>query len=187
MDGLELLRQDHDRVRTLFTSFREAADAEDGTQMAELVGEIFHELEVHTAIEEEVFYPMIHDAGGQDLTDHTDESYEEHHVVDVLMEEIRGLSADDPSFKAKMTVLMENVEHHASEEEDEMFPQVRELFSQDQLEQLGEELQAAKTRHETAATTKEDLLEQAREMDIEGRSSMTKDQLAEEIGKRSER
>ena len=114
MDGLELLRQDHDRVRTLFTSFREAADAEDGTQMAELVGEIFHELEVHTAIEEEVFYPMIHDAGGQDLTEHTDESYEEHHVVDVLMEEIRGLSADDPSFKAKMTVLMENVEHHAS-------------------------------------------------------------------------
>ena len=86
--------------------------------MAELVGEIFHELEVHTAIGEEVFYPMIHDAGGQDLTEHTDESYEEHHVVDVLMEEIRGLSADDPSFKAKMTVLMENVEHHASEEED---------------------------------------------------------------------
>ena len=185
MDGLELLRQDHDKVRSLFTSFREAADAEDSSRISDLCSEIFHELEVHTAIEEEVFYPMIHDAGGEDLTEHTDESYEEHHVVDVLMEEIRQLSADDPTFKAKMTVLMENVEHHASEEEDEMFPQVRELFSQDQLESLGEELMASKTRHEASAMTKEELVEQAREMDIEGRSNMTKDELAEEIARRS--
>lgn len=185
MDGLELLRQDHDRVRTLFTSFREAADAEDGGRMAELSGEIFHELEVHTAIEEEVFYPMIHDAGGEDLTEHTDESYEEHHVVDVLMGEIRQLSASDPTFKAKMTVLMENVEHHASEEEDEMFPQVRELFSENQLQSLGEELQAAKTRHQAASMTKEQLVDQARDMDIEGRSNMTKDELADEIARRS--
>ena len=178
MDGLELLRQDHDRVRSLFTSFREAADAEDTDRMAGLTGEIFHELQVHTAIEEEVFYPMI-------LTEHTDESYEEHHVVDVLIEEIRGLGASDPAYKAKMTVLMENVEHHASEEEDEMFPQVRELFSQNELESLGEELQAARTRHEASAMTKQELVEQARDLDIEGRSAMTKEELAEEISRRS--
>ena len=185
MDGLELLRQDYDRVRSLFTSFREAADAEDTDRMAGLTGEIFHELQVHTAIEEEVFYPMIHDAGGEDLTEHTDESYEEHHVVDVLIEEIRGLGASDPAYKAKMTVLMENVEHHASEEEDEMFPQVRELFSQNELESLGEELQAARTRHEASAMTKQELVEQARDLDIEGRSAMTKEELAEEISRRS--
>lgn len=185
MDGLELLRKDHDKVRGLFARFRDASEDDDTTRMSELSEEIFHELEVHTAIEEEVFYPAIHDAGGEELAETTDESYEEHHVVDVLMGEIRRLDPGDDAFKAKMKVLIENVEHHAQEEEDEMFPQVRELMSEDQLQSMGRDLQEAKTRHEMSGASKEQLQQQAKDMDIEGRSSMTKDELAKEIQRQS--
>lgn len=185
MDGLELLKKDHDKVRGLFEQFRRALEDEDATRMSELCDEIFRELEIHTAIEEEVFYPAVHDAGGQDLAETTDESYEEHHVVDVLMGEIRQLNPGDDTFKAKMKVLMENVEHHAQEEEEEMFPQVRDLMSDDELQSMGRGLQDAKTRHEMSGASREQLQQQAKDMDIEGRSSMTKDQLAKEIQRQS--
>lgn len=185
MDGLELLRQDHDKVRGLFDQFRNAAEDEDTTRMDELCKEIFHELEVHTAIEEEIFYPAIKDVGGEELIEDTDESQEEHHVVDVLMGEIRGLNPGAAAFKAKMKVLMENVEHHAQEEEDEMFPEVRELMSDDELESMGQDLEAAKTRHQLSGASKEQLQRQAQDMGIEGRSSMTKDELAKEIQRQS--
>src|SRR5690606_19025326 len=129
MDALELLKSDHDKVRGLFNDFRSAAEQDDAARMGELCSEVFNELTVHTSIEEEIFYPAVREAGGEELNEQTDESWEEHHVVDVLMEEIRALDPGDAAFKAKMTVLMENVEHHAQEEEDAMFPQVRELTS----------------------------------------------------------
>lgn len=185
MDGLELLRSDHDKVRGLFDQFRSASEADDVTRMNELCEEIFHELEIHTTIEEEIFYPAIKNVGGQELIEETDESEEEHHVVDILMGEIRELDPGEAAFKAKMKVLMENVEHHAQEEEEEMFPQVRELMSEDELRSLGRGLDEAKTRHEMSGASKEQLQEQARDMDIEGRSSMTKDQLAKEIQRQS--
>src|SRR5690606_31311087 len=107
-------------------------------------------------------YPAVYQADGTELSETTDESVEEHHVVDLLMEEIRRLDPGDDAFKAKMTVLIENVEHHASEEEDEMFPQVRELMDPDELAKLGQELQQAKARHEMSGVTKEELQKQAR-------------------------
>jgi hemerythrin superfamily protein len=182
MDALELLTSDHDEVRGMFESFRSAHESEDAEAMGRLSAQIFQELEVHTAIEEEVFYPAVRDAGGGELNELTDESKEEHHVVDLLMAEIRSLDPSDDAFAAKMTVLMENVEHHAGEEEDEMFPEVRKLMSEDRLQELGAELETAKRRHQQASSTKEELYEKASEMGIEGRSSMTKDELAEAVG-----
>lgn len=186
MDALELLKSDHDKVRGLFNDFRSAAEQDDAARMGELCSEVFNELTVHTSIEEEIFYPAVREAGGEELNEQTDESWEEHHVVDVLMEEIRALDPGDAAFKAKMTVLMENVEHHAQEEEDEMFPQVRELMSNDDLQAMGQKLQEAKKRMELSSTSKEELQQQAREMDIEGRSSMTKEELSEAIQEQSD-
>lgn len=185
MDGLELLRSDHDKVRGLFDQFRSASNDDDATRMDELCQEIFHELEVHTSIEEEIFYPAIKNVGGEELIEQTDESQEEHHVVDVLMGEIRELDPGEAAFEAKMKVLMENVEHHAQEEEEEMFPRVRELMSDHELQTMGSDLNEAKTRHQMTGASKEQLQQQARDMDIEGRSSMTKDQLAKEIQRQS--
>lgn len=181
MDALQVLKQDHDKVRGLFEEFRTAADADDGAKMGELASQIFHELEVHTTIEERVFYPAVRDAGGGELDELTDESNEEHHVVDLLIEEVKSLSPSDDRFKAKMTVMMENVEHHASEEEDEMFPEVRELMDATRLQELGQELTAEKGRVESESKSKSELYEQAKEQDIPGRSDMSKEELQQAV------
>ena len=120
MDALTLLIADHNRVRGLFERFRKAEDAKHTANMSSLVETIFTELEVHTAIEEEIFYPETHDLSDE-IGDTVDEGVQEHHGVKVLMSEIEGLSPGDDDWVAKMTVLMENVEHHAEEEENELF------------------------------------------------------------------
>src|SRR5215213_3940504 len=139
MDALQLLKADHDVVRKLFSEFKEAKEAKDTTQLAELQRKIFTELEVHTSIEEEVFYPEAEEVG-EEAEELVKEGVEEHHVVKVLMGEIEQLTPDDDAFVAKMTVLIENVEHHAEEEEDELFPQMRKVFGDERLEAMGQKL-----------------------------------------------
>ena len=124
MDGLDVLTADHNRLRGLFTRFQAAHENNDITAMGELAEQIFTELEVHTAIEEQIFYPAVHDLS-EELDEVVDEGVQEHHVVDVLIEEARALRPSDAEWVAKLTVLIESVEHHAEEEETELFPQVR--------------------------------------------------------------
>jgi len=143
MDAIELLKADHDEVRALFEQFRQAHEAEDTERMKQLQQQIFTELEAHTRIEEEIFYPAIREADEEALGEDVDEGVQEHHVVKVLMREIESVSGED-TFVAKMKVLMENIEHHAEEEETEMFPEVREKMTPERLQELGAELEAAK-------------------------------------------
>lgn len=143
MDAIELLTADHNEVRELFAQFRQAHEAEDMARMKELQQEIFSELETHTRIEEDIFYPAVREVDEEELAETVDEGVQEHHVVKVLMREIESVSGDD-TFVAKMKVLMENVEHHAEEEETDMFPDLREKMSQERLDELGAELEAAK-------------------------------------------
>jgi hemerythrin superfamily protein len=143
MDAIELLKADHDEVRNLFEQFRQAHEAEDSDRMKELQQQIFSELETHTRIEEEIFYPAVREADEEELGETVDEGVQEHHVVKVLMREIESVSGEE-TYIAKMKVLMENVEHHAEEEETDMFPDVREKMGQERLEELGAELEAAK-------------------------------------------
>ena len=81
-----------------------------------------------------------------DLEDDILESYEEHHVADVLVVELSALKPGDERFEAKTTVLIENVTHHMDEEEQDWFPKVREGLSRPQLRELGAQLEAAKQR-----------------------------------------
>ena len=143
MDAIELLTSDHDEVRGLFDQFRQAKEAEDSDRMRDLQKQIFSELEAHTRIEEDVFYPAVRDLGDEELTETVAEGVQEHHVVKVLMREIEDVSGDE-TFESKMTVLMENVEHHAEEEEQEMFPELRGKMGEPRLQELGAELEAAK-------------------------------------------
>jgi hemerythrin superfamily protein len=182
MDALDLLIADHNRVRGLFTRYRAASGRGDTTSQRKLADTIFTELEVHTTIEEEVFYPAIHDASGE-IGELVDEGIEEHHVADHLMHEIRGLDAASDEWAAKMTVLLENVEHHADEEETEMFPKVRSAMADD-LDSLATQLEERKRNlgapvlADKIDLTKEELLELAREQEIPGRSTMDHDELA---------
>jgi hemerythrin superfamily protein len=180
MDALALLKSDHDTVRSLFRDFEEATEAENTDRMEELAQTIFSELEVHTAIEEEVFYPEAERAGSE-VEELVKEGVEEHHVVDVLIGELQKLQPNDETFTPKMTVLIENVEHHAEEEESEMFPKLREAFSDERLQQMGQALQHAKQRHQLSSKTKDELYEQARRQGIEASSRMTKAELVEAL------
>lgn len=150
MEAIELLTADHDELRGMFEQFKNAAGQGDTAAMERLRSEIVTELEVHTAIEEEVLYPQVEQAISQ-AKELVDESEEEHHVIDGIIAELKGMGTDDEHFQAKMTVLIENVEHHAKEEEDELFPMVREHFGPERLRRMGAELAAAKERHKATA------------------------------------
>jgi hemerythrin superfamily protein len=139
MDALELLKQDHQKVKGLF---KEAGVADEKKQK-QVFEQIKTELETHTHIEESVFYPSMQKH--EELKDMVLESLEEHKQVKTLLREMDNLSSDSEEFEPKPKVLMENVEHHAEEEEEEkMFPKVRKLVNKAELEQLGQELEAAK-------------------------------------------
>ncbi len=137
MDALELLEQDHAKVKKLF---EQAEDADQKEQRA-IFTQIKTELEIHTQIEESVFYPAMQRYN--ELKDMVAESLEEHNKVKTLLKEMDSLSGDD--FEDKLEELIDNVEHHAEdEEESKMFPKVRELVSAAELDKLGAQLQAAK-------------------------------------------
>jgi hemerythrin superfamily protein len=141
-DALVLLREDHRTIRKLFKEFQSAGDRAVSLR-GRLVGKILEELAVHTYVENEVVYPRVR-ALLPGLEDHILESYEEHHVADVLAAELAAMEPSDERFVAKTTVLIENVTHHIDEEEQEWFPAVRAGLSRTQLREMGVELLAAK-------------------------------------------
>ena len=140
MDAVKLLKDDHEKVKGLFRQFEKARGEAKKKQLAD---EIMMELEVHSKIEEEIFYPAVREKGGSEGQEIVAESIEEHHVVDVLMQEIRGLDPSDERFEAKMTVLIENVEHHIEEEEKEMLPDAQKKLGKD-VEALGDQMEQRK-------------------------------------------
>ncbi|MEO7260422.1 MAG: hemerythrin domain-containing protein [Jatrophihabitantaceae bacterium] len=143
-DAIVLLKADHKEVKSVFKQFQQAG--ENATEKkAELVKKMIELLTVHTYLENELIYPEVR-RQLPDLEDDVLESYEEHHVADVLIMELSTMSADHERFDAKTTVLIENVLHHIDEEEQEWFPQVREGMTRKQLSELGERmLQMRKT------------------------------------------
>ena len=148
MDALELLKEDHEKVKALF---EEAEGTEDPTERKRIFSEIQAELETHARIEETVFYPAMQEH--EDLKEMVLESIEEHRQIKTLIKEIDKLKSDSEKFEPKMKVLMENVEHHAEEEEEgKMFPKIREICSQEDLAELGTELEAAKSQRKRKAS-----------------------------------
>ncbi|MFI8370243.1 hemerythrin domain-containing protein [Streptomyces sp. NPDC085466] len=142
MDGIVLLRDDHKTVEKLFKRFEKTGD-EDVSERREIADRVVEELTAHAWIEERIFYPAAREAA-PDTTDHILESVEEHHAVVWMLSEIKGMDASDERFKAKMSVLMENVRHHVDEEEKEWFPDVRKAMGRNRLTELGERMEAEK-------------------------------------------
>jgi hemerythrin superfamily protein len=180
MDALQLLKSDHDTVRKLFQQWQEAHEAGDEGQQASLTATIIDELQLHTSIEEQVFYPAVRQVD-EEVEALVLEGLEEHHVADRLIEELQGLATKEEAYTPKMQVLIENIEHHAEEEESELFPKLREYMDQEQLEQLGAELEQAKHRGEHGALSKQELYEKAKEQNVAGRSKMTKEELSKAV------
>lgn len=189
MDGLDLLIADHNRLRGLFARFQQAHENEDTPAMGALADQIFAELEVHTAVEEQIFYPEVHELS-EELAETVDEGRQEHHVVDVLIEEARALDPGDAEWVAKITVLIENVEHHAEEEETELFPPVRSATDAASREKWGQRFETLKAQRgaptpaQACELTTKELRQRASEQQIPGRSTMTRDELIATIDPR---
>jgi iron-sulfur cluster repair protein YtfE (RIC family) len=140
MDALELLKQDHQKVKELF---KQGQQTENRKEQKQIFKEIKSELETHARIEETIFYPAMEEH--EELKDMVLESLEEHKQMKTVLRELSRLSANSERFKPKFKVLKDNVEHHAVEEEEgKMFPKIRDLIDRTELEQLGQELEAAK-------------------------------------------
>ena len=143
-DAIVLLKADHKEIRRLFREF-EAAGDKAAKKKAKLVQHIIELLTVHTYVENEVMYPEVR-ALLPDLEDDVLESYEEHHVADILCMELSGMAPDAERFDAKTTVLIESVTHHIKEEEDVWFPKVRTGLSRKQLQDIGARIEEARDK-----------------------------------------
>ena len=140
-DAIALLTADHDDVRELFADYDElvVGDAPSRDRVA-LVTEICNALTAHATAEEELFYPAVRTALGEEEL--VDEAEREHASARALVDRLKGMTPDDDGYEDTVRVLAESIEHHAQEEEEEMFPRVRD--SDLDLVSLGEKIAARK-------------------------------------------
>jgi hemerythrin-like domain-containing protein len=140
MDAFELLKADHKKVAELFEVLENAS----GKKKLEVFTRIKSELELHTHVEEIIFYPALEKP--EPTHDLTLEAYEEHKVVKTLLAELSGARSADDKWQAKAKVLRENVEHHVEEEENELFDKASDALTDEEIEELGQRMAAEKAR-----------------------------------------
>ena len=140
-NAIELLKEDHRKVKKLLEQGDETTENAVKTR-TEVLEKIKAEMQIHEAIEEEIFYPALQQH--EKAKDIVLEGYEEHHVVDRILAELDDVSVEDERWAAKFSVMKENVEHHIEEEEEDMFAKAKQIFSDDELNDLGERMEAKK-------------------------------------------
>lgn len=146
--AIRLLEDDHRKVKKLLSEGDDTTERAEKTRR-DLFAKIKREMEVHEAIEEQIFYPAL--KGHEKAREVVLEGYEEHHVVDVILGELEGVEPTDEQWAAKFAVMKENIEHHIEEEEGEMFPKARQILSDDELGRLGERMSELKRKLEESA------------------------------------
>lgn len=139
MNAIDLLIEQHDEVDELFEMIEKTDDADKKTG---LFVELADKLAAHATIEEKIFYPAV--MAAQSSTEEILlESVEEHLAIKRVLSDLLELEASDPQFDAKISVMKEQVEHHAREEEEgELFPKVKKVFGSDELEAMGQQMEA---------------------------------------------
>ena len=142
MNAIELLKADHKVVDGLFQQVKATEESEHPS----IFKKIDAELAVHMHIEETIFYPYLIANGDDELVDLTKEGIEEHHQGKMFRRELSGLSNGSDKFEPKLTVLIEDIEHHVMEEEGEMFKMCEEQFEKSVLDDLGSQMEAAKKK-----------------------------------------
>jgi len=143
MDAITLLKADHVEIRDLLGQL-EASTTRAVKKRRQLVAEIAAKLKAHTTIEEEIFYPAFKSARERSDDDKMYfEALEEHRAAgDLVLPDLLKTDPGSEKFSGRAKVLKELVEHHADEEEKEMFPRARTLLSKDERADLGERLEA---------------------------------------------
>jgi iron-sulfur cluster repair protein YtfE (RIC family) len=140
MDAFTLLKTDHRKVAELFDQL----ESSNGKAKLQVFEQIKTELELHTHIEETIFYPALEEP--EETHDLTLEAYEEHDVVKKLLKQLSRAKSPNDEWEAQAKVLRENVEHHVEEEENELFPKAEDALGEEQIEVLGEQMASEKER-----------------------------------------
>ena len=140
MNAIELLKEDHDKVDKLFQKVKANEDGDN----KDIFEKIKAELDVHTHIEETIFYPKLIADGDEEVKKITLEGIEEHRQAKMFLRELASLADDSEKFQPKLKVLMEDIAHHVQEEEGQMFPMVQEQFDEFTLQELGKEMEKEK-------------------------------------------
>jgi hemerythrin superfamily protein len=140
-DAIDMLMEDHKRVQKLLKDF-EKVERDDAHAVRELVETACMELQIHSMLEEEIFYPAVRSQVADDDGDSQDllnEAEVEHEAIDELIAKLQELEADDPMYCAHFAVVGEYVKHHIKEEEKELFPEVKKMKTLD-LQQIAEDM-----------------------------------------------
>ena len=191
LDGITMIINDHRNVDDLFGLFEQGGDS-DAEQRLRLVAKMIEELTVHAHIEEQELYPLVRTKldDGEELFEH---SLEEHQEVREVLGELERMDSTATDFYMKVMALIQDVRHHVDEEESDMLPRLHSALDDDELMALGMRLRQAKSSAPVSPAlaasgtgdgselTKDELYEQAQQMGVEGRSTMTKDELAREV------
>src|SRR5262245_4924581 len=124
MNVIDVVKEDHQKVKQLFKSFESAKEEEQDDSCEQIARQICQELTVHAAVEEQLFYPAVDAKASADeeAEDRVKEADEEHRLVKALVAEIQRMRASDDHFQAKVKVLKDLVDHHVEEEEGELMP-----------------------------------------------------------------
>lgn len=143
-DAITLLKEDHKKVKALLASLEKTTERS-ASRRVKLLSQIESEVKVHSTVEEELFYPAYRDAvRKKEDRELYQEALEEHHVVDLVMPEVKESDPAGEVFAAKAKVLKELIEHHADEEEKEMFKKARQAMSASELQELGARMEERK-------------------------------------------
>jgi hemerythrin superfamily protein len=178
MDVTKILEQDHRKVEDLFDKIEKA----DGDDRKPLIDELVTSLRGHMQLEESVVYPAMEPVTGDETVQ---EGNKEHELARKGLQDVIDLAPDDPGFGAALDAVKAGISHHVDEEEDEVFPKLRKEGSEI-LEQMATpfmtkrlELGLPMTPDAlAAASTKDELVEEAQKAGVDGASSMNKDELA---------
>ncbi len=135
INAFDQLRKDHKAIKDLFNQFQKSTNTEEKSEIALMV---FRELKLHSALEEEIFYPLL-DAH-LEIGDLIGEALDEHQTVSVLIEELEDLDIEQEHFAVKFFELTESIKHHIKEEETKIIPIAESNLDREDVAQLNSEM-----------------------------------------------
>ena len=144
--AIQMLKEDHKKVKQLLKELTESTERAT-SKRKELLEKIEKELKIHTTLEEEIFYPALREAGGKESEKMYFEALEEHRAVDKLvLPDLLKTEPGSPQFSGRAKVLKELIEHHADEEEKDMFPVAQKSIPKDTLEEVARKMEDRKQK-----------------------------------------
>ncbi|MDP9023192.1 MAG: hemerythrin domain-containing protein [Actinomycetota bacterium] len=144
MDALELLTSQHNEVERLFSEYEQLGPGQ-AERKKQIARQVITDLSMHAGVEEVAFYPTVREAL-PDTEQEIQEDLEEHERVKQTLSNIQGMEPTDPQFDAEFQQVISDVRHHVNEEENQLFPRVRQGMSDQELRDLGEAMQELKSR-----------------------------------------